>query len=286
MPYTDSLLSSGERILRHERQHWFMLVWDTRWALLAVLLALLGLVARAVIGGEGVLLTLLGYLVLILFVGGLAYMVWGWFEYVSQEYVVTSRRIIHAEGVINKKASDSSLEMINDAVLTESVFGRLFGFGDLEILTASESGIDNLQMLRDAKGFKKSMLDAKHELEIELARPTTPPLRAGSTPPVREPLPGAPAPIIAPGAPAAPPSAAASPVAPSDEGAPASPGVSVAALQTAPAAPAAAPASRPPAAMSAEEVTEAIDRLGDLQSRGVITPEEFEAKKRELLARL
>ena len=54
--------------------------------------------------------------------------------------MITTRRIIHAEGVINKQATDSSLEKINDAILTESVFGRIFGFGDLEVLTASESG--------------------------------------------------------------------------------------------------------------------------------------------------
>ena len=108
---------------------------------------------------------------------GLLWLVWAWLHFQNEEYVITSRRIIHAEGVINKKASDSSLEKINDAILTESLFGRMFGFGDLEVLTASESGIENLHMLRNAKDFKKAMLDAKHELEIDLVRPTMPPLR-------------------------------------------------------------------------------------------------------------
>ena len=92
--------------------------------------------------------------------------------------MITSRRIIHSEGVINKRATDSSLEKINDAVLVESFFGRIFGFGDLDVLTASESGIEKLRMLRDAKSFKKAMLEAKHELEIEYTRPTMPPVRA------------------------------------------------------------------------------------------------------------
>ena len=99
----------------------------------------------------------------------------------AEEYVITTRRIIQAEGVINKRATDSSLEKINDAVLVESMFGRIFGFGDLDILTASESGIEQLRMLRDAKDFKKAMLEAKHELELELSRPTMPPpLRAAA----------------------------------------------------------------------------------------------------------
>ena len=128
--------------------------------------------------GTGTLFDILGWVVLILFVFGIAKGVWGIFDFRNQEYLVTTRRLIHAEGVINKKASDSSLEKINDAVLTESVFGRMFGFGDLEVLTASEDGNELLRMLRDAKSFKKAMLEAKHELEIELARPTAPAMRA------------------------------------------------------------------------------------------------------------
>jgi hypothetical protein len=114
---------------------------------------------------------------------------------------VTSRRVLQTQGVINKQVIDSSLEKINDAILTESIFGRMFGFGDLEILTASESGISRLRMLRDADGFKRAMLDAKHELELELsgARPMPgPAIRSGG--PVAAAQTAAPA-----AAPAAPP---------------------------------------------------------------------------------
>ena len=38
-------------------------------------------------------------------------------------------------------------------------------------------------MLRDAKEFKKAMLEAKHELELELTRPTMPPVRAAEPAP-------------------------------------------------------------------------------------------------------
>ena len=86
---------------------------------------------------------------------------WAYLRYRNEEYVITSRRIIHAEGVINKKSSDSSLEKINDAVLTQSIFGRIFGFGDLDVLTASESGIERLRMLRRRAGLQEG--DARGE---------------------------------------------------------------------------------------------------------------------------
>ena len=81
---------------------------------------------------------------------GLAWFGWQVLVWQNEQFVLTNRRVLRLTGVLNKTVMDSSLEKINDAVLTESVFGRIFGFGDLEIQTASESGIDRLRMLRDA----------------------------------------------------------------------------------------------------------------------------------------
>jgi len=237
--YAESLLASGERVVRREHQHWFILVANTRYAILAVVGAALLTFVSVWFGVDGLLWQLLGVLTLVLFVYGVAAFLWGILRYRNEEYLITNRRLIHAEGVVNKKTTDSSLEKINDAVLTESMFGRMFGFGDLDVLTASEEGIERLRMLRDAKDFKKAMIEAKHELEIEVARPVMPPIRS-------EP---APAPVTPAAAPPAP----------------------------APAAPA-APAST--------DIGAALDRLGDLRDRGLITPEEYAAKRQELLDRL
>ena len=120
--------------------------------------------------GQGFVKDVLGWVVVVLVVGGLGYLAWQVAALDrTSEFVVTTRRVLQMEGVINKRVIDSSLEKINDAILTESLFGRMFGFGDLEILTASESGISRLRMLRDADDFKRAMLEAKHELELELS---------------------------------------------------------------------------------------------------------------------
>ena len=50
----------------------------------------------------------------------------------------------------------------------------------------------------------------------------------------------------------------------------------------APAAPAAAPA----AAMSPDEVIATLEKLGDLKAKGILTADEFDAKKAELLKKL
>jgi hypothetical protein len=243
MAYLNNLMAAGEQPIRREHQHWFVLAADARYAIFAWLGAILLLIlSGSVLANSPDLQRVVGWIVVVLVVGGLLYFGWQVLRWTNEEFVVTSRRVLQSEGVVNKRVVDSSLEKINDAVLTQSLFGRIFGFGDLDILTASESGISRLRMLRQPDDFKRAMLDAKHDLEMQLsgARPLpSPAIRAA-----------APTPSPAPG--------------------------------PAPAAPARPPASQ----MSADDVTRTLASLADLRDRGAISPEEYEAKKTELLGRI
>jgi hypothetical protein len=250
MSYADGLLATGERITHREKQHPFIFVWGARWTILAIIIAIIlfwfgGNLDPSGISGS--LRTLLGWVTAILFFGGIAVFIWTALRYVNQEYVLTNRRVIQVEGVLNRSSTDSSLEKINDAVLTQSVFGRMFGFGDLTVLTASESAIDKMKMIRNPVAFKKAMLDAKHDAEVEIERAGWAP-----SPPIRE-----------PGA------AAASPSGPPTEPVSAIPGP--------------ASANQP---ADPDEVTRTLASLADLRDRGAISPEEYDAKKAELLGRL
>jgi hypothetical protein len=274
--YADSLLASGERINLVAHQHWFILVRRAMWAIIAlVAFVLIGGFALLNSSNSGFIWTLLGWAALALLVYGIAAFAYAAINFRSQEFVITSRRIIHASGVITKKAADSSLEKINDAVLTETLFGRMFGYGDLEVLTASESGVEKLEMLRDAKGFKKAMLEAKHELEIELTRPSMPAMRTADTTTVESASTAVPAPAPTWGGSPTPAAAAAG-------------GAAAADVPPVAPAPVAATADQAPTTHvdNTNEVANALERLGQLRDQGVITPEEFEAKKAELLSRL
>ena len=231
MSYADGLLSTGERILYRNKQHPFIFIWGARYTILALVIAFLLFVLRSGLGSggaSGTFATILGLVTAVLFFGGLAVAGWTALRYVNQEYVLTNRRVIQVGGVLNRTATDSSLEKINDALLSQSVFGRMFDFGDLTVLTASEGGIEKMRMLRSPIVYKKRMLDAKHEYEVDMERAGWAP-----TPPIRD---GAAAP------------------------------------------------TRPPS--DPDEVTRTLASLADLRDRGAISPEEFERKKADLLARL
>jgi hypothetical protein len=261
--YLENVLATGESVLRREHQHPFVLVRNAVAAFLAWVIAVLILLVVSNLGTDGIagfIRTIGGYAVLILIIGGVVWFFWQILVWQNEEYVVTSRRVLQTGGVLNKQVTDSSLEKINDAILRVSVFGRMLGFGDLEILTASEAGISHLRMLREPDDFKRTMLDAKHDLELELsgARPMpSPAIRTPSAPAAADTEVRSAPPPVAP-APAAP--------------------------TPAPAAPAAAAAGQP--SMSADQVTRTLANLADLRDRGAISAEEYEAKKADLLGRL
>jgi hypothetical protein len=252
--YADQLLADGERVILRTRQHWLATIVDGRtpWA---IFVASLLLIALSLSMEAGTLRSLIGYLCLGLFLlalGWLGIVYWKWYV---EDYMVTNRRVLKVDGILRKRSADSSLEKINDAILEQSVMGRLLGYGDLEIMTAAETPVDHYSFLAGAPGFKRTMLDAKHALEQEVYDFPGPPLRA---------------------APAAVPAGASATVTgagPAGKGAPGTAG-------TSPAAPAGAPPMTP------DEITRAVGNLADLRDRGAISPEEFEAKKQDLLGRL
>ena len=103
-------------------------------------------------------------------------------RFLTDEVAITSLRFVRAGGIVNKRASDASLAQVTDAVLTEPFLGRLLGFGTLDVVTASTIGVQRLPMVRDAKGFKLALIEAKHELALQIARPTMPAIRMAGTP--------------------------------------------------------------------------------------------------------
>lgn len=239
--YADRLLADGERVALRGRQHVLATITEGRvaWGIFVASLVLLVLDAQLT---PGFARDLFGWLALgLLIIGlvwlGLIYMVW-----YAQDYVITNRRVMKVEGVLKKRSADSSLEKINDAVLEQSVLGRMLGYGDLDILTANEQSVDRYRMLAEAQTFKRTMLDEKHKLESESFQIPAPPLRAAA--PMPEMVPATPAPAPA------------------------------------------APAEPAPREMTSDEITKALGDLADLRDRGAITPEEYEAKKAELLERL
>jgi uncharacterized membrane protein YdbT with pleckstrin-like domain len=158
--YLESLLGENEEILLATHQHWFVLFGKIflELLLIAILiggsLALSAIYPVAIYGLGLVLIPVIGMLNDIL--------VWR-----NKAYIVTNRRVIQISGVFNKDVVDSSLEKVNDVKMSQSFFGRMFGYGDIEILTASELGVNLFHEINQPVEFKQAMLNAKERMGFD-----------------------------------------------------------------------------------------------------------------------
>ncbi len=158
--YLNHMLGEKEQIILVDHQHWIVLVQT-------ILLEIVLEAAIVTAVGLGVFLLanplfLIGLVILII---PLVSMIRDILKWTNHKYVVTNRRLIQVFGIFNKNVTDSSLEKVNDVKMDQSFFGRLFNYGDIEILTASELGVNRFNMIGNPVRFKTAMLNAKVKLE-------------------------------------------------------------------------------------------------------------------------
>lgn len=158
--YLEETLGENEHIILETHQHWFVLFGKIFLEVLLIVLIVAASVALtpyypfATYGALLVLIPLIGMVTDIL--------VWR-----NKAYVVTNRRVIQVSGVLNKEMVDSSLEKVNDIKMSQSFLGRMFDYGDIQILTASDLGVDLFHEIAQPVQFKTAMLNAKERLGFD-----------------------------------------------------------------------------------------------------------------------
>lgn len=143
-PYRETLLAPGENVALITRPHVF-----TFWAQAIVAFVLMVLLLAAAVAVETVIVLppdianarrwIVGGLLVLALLGFVAVLS-AWVRYRSKEIVVTDRRVLRVSGVLSKDVIDNGLDAITDLQLRQSWLGRIFDFGDVDILTASETG--------------------------------------------------------------------------------------------------------------------------------------------------
>ena len=158
--YLQELLGKNESVLLITRQHWFVLFSSIALEILLIVIIV------GVVGGLTFVypMAIVGLVLVLVPLIGMLRDITIWY---NREYVVTNRRVIQTSGVFRKDVVDSSLEKVNDVKMSQSFFGRLFDYGDVEILTASEIGVNLFKRIGDPVKFKTAMLNAKEQLGFE-----------------------------------------------------------------------------------------------------------------------
>jgi uncharacterized membrane protein YdbT with pleckstrin-like domain len=143
-------LLPGERILVSSCRHWVVLLRPIATTILAALV-LLVILTLLPLAGELRLFLILGVALAGILIINLYY--WGWR---SHEYVLTDQRVILNQGIISKFSRSITIDRIQDLTTFQGLWGRTWGFGDIELESAGREGAELLscvprpQQLRNA----------------------------------------------------------------------------------------------------------------------------------------
>jgi uncharacterized membrane protein YdbT with pleckstrin-like domain len=165
--YLQTLLGERENIIQTTRHHWFILASSIVLELVLILLIFTATIAGTIYLSEiqpsTILFVAIGGFVLLLIpviTGTRDILNW-----TNHQFIITNRRVMQISGIFNKSVIDSSLEKVNDIKMEVSALGRIFGYGDIEILTASELGVNKFKQIENPVKFKTALLNAKTMLE-------------------------------------------------------------------------------------------------------------------------
>lgn len=157
--YIEEMLGQNERILLRARKHWSVLFGNIVLELVLIIaLIVVSIILAPLIAFPVILLGF--FLMLVPLVG----MVRDFLLWYNRQYIVTNRRVIQTSGVFSKDVVDSSLEKVNDVKMSQSFWGRMLDYGDIEILTASDVGVNVFRSIGEPIKFKTAMLNAKERL--------------------------------------------------------------------------------------------------------------------------
>ena len=143
-------LLPGERILASSSRHWVVLLRPIATTVLAVLVSLV-ILTLLPLQAELRLFLMLGAILVGVLVLNLYY--WGWR---AHEYILTDQRVILNEGILSKFSRSIAIDRIQDLTTFQGLWGRTWGFGDIELETAGREGAELLgtvphpQQLRNA----------------------------------------------------------------------------------------------------------------------------------------
>lgn len=161
MAYFDRHLGDGERVLLVGRPSWWLVAWPLLLvlAVLAVGLAVAGLAGGLAPGMATVTVLVIAVpLVLVAIVLGVP----GLLRVLTTEIVLTDRRVASKDGWLNIEVTSTPLDKVNNLNVRQSLAGRIFDYGFLEVTTATAEEKDNhsIRFLSHPNRFRDEVNEA------------------------------------------------------------------------------------------------------------------------------
>jgi len=153
MSFVKSNLVDGEAIRYRAHLHWILYSQSISIIVLGVVIFAYSGIFSKIIPSEYV-----QYLAYIVFAVGVVKFLASYIEHSSAEFVVTNRRIFIKEGVFNRSSMTISLEHIETVEVSQTLFGRIIGFGSINITASGGAGTEKpIPYLSHPSKFRQSI---------------------------------------------------------------------------------------------------------------------------------
>ncbi len=116
-------LKKEEKVVIITRPHWFTII-------VPILVGLAGIAIGIILMGYGMFIAIVP-------IGYAAYRI---LDRHNNIWAVTNMRVIDEQGVFSNNTKESPLDKINNVSYSQSFWGKIFGFGNVDIQTAAEIG--------------------------------------------------------------------------------------------------------------------------------------------------
>ena len=139
-------LKKDEKLIFQSQPHWFTLVGPA-------IITLIALTIGFAVGGAGILIGVLC----------IGYFIYKVVERSNNLWAVTNLRVIDEFGVFSNNSKESPLDKINNVSYNQSFWGKIFGYGNIQIQTAAEIGSTTYVAVENPKELKDTITHMQEE---------------------------------------------------------------------------------------------------------------------------
>ncbi len=144
MSYVNDILQPGEHVLVIGRIHWIIYVPALFW--LACAAAAFGASAHFKYTDVQWLAWTATFIFLVF---GIVAGVRAWWKSFTTEIAVTTSRVVHKKGFINRFTNEMNLDKVESVKVDQSILGRIFDYGTVSILGTGQ-GLERLKLISHA----------------------------------------------------------------------------------------------------------------------------------------
>lgn len=151
----------GQEVVVDVRPHWWYLVPPMGSSVVVVAAVVTAGVQRVPRAAAVVLVALLGV--------SLAWLVLRYVRWSATQVLVTSRSLVHRQGVVSRRVHEIPLDQLSDVTFRQSLGQRLLGGGDLVVESTGRDGREVFPWLPDPGRLQAAL----HRQRNELRRPAS-----------------------------------------------------------------------------------------------------------------